>query len=510
MSTTNTAAAGEASSFASLAIGQAIIAILVSIGTGCYIFQTFQSWYRLRHFKGPPIASLTRFWLARHVWGGRMHLDFHDVNQKYGSLARVGPNDLVTSDPAVMRRMLAVRSPYRRSEWYIGVRFDPVQDNIASIRDEERHTELRAIMAPGYAGKDNDDLEGTVDRNIQHLVHLIRSKYTSTDTQAKPMDFGRKVQYFTLDIISDLAYREPFGYLATDSDLYDYIAEVEKVFASALMVTIFPWLNWVLRLSILKAAMPSEKDPLGLGKILGITKKVVAKRFGPDKKVQQDMLGSFIAHGLNREEAESETILQIMAGSDTTATAIRATFLYLVMHPRVVSKLRAEIESSAISSPITDAEARKMPYLQAVIKEGLRIFPPVVGLMSKEVPAGGDVINDRFVPGGTKIGYGAYGIFRNVAMWGDDADAFRPERWLDDTAPDRTREMEATLELIFSYGKYQCLGKNLAMMELNKVFVELLRNFDFQIVNPLQPIRSVCHGIFFQSEMWLTAFERVQ
>lgn len=68
-----------------------------------------------------------------------------------GSLARVGPNDLVTSDPAVMKRMLAVRSPYTRSEWYIGVRFDPVRDNISSIRDETRHTELRAMMAAGVS-----------------------------------------------------------------------------------------------------------------------------------------------------------------------------------------------------------------------------------------------------------------------------------------------------------------------------------------------------------------------
>jgi hypothetical protein len=96
-----------------------------------------------------------------------MHLDFQEVNQKYGmlvpinyalfvlidsgSLARVGPNDLVTSDPAVMKRMLAVRSPYRRSEWYIGIRFDPVRDNIASTRDEDRHTELRAMMAAGVS-----------------------------------------------------------------------------------------------------------------------------------------------------------------------------------------------------------------------------------------------------------------------------------------------------------------------------------------------------------------------
>jgi hypothetical protein len=59
--------------------------------------------------------------------------------------------------------------------------------------------------------------------------------------------------------------------MATDSDMHGYINAVEQVFASALMVTIFPWLNWVLRLRVLKASFPSEKDPLGLGKILGLT-----------------------------------------------------------------------------------------------------------------------------------------------------------------------------------------------------------------------------------------------
>jgi hypothetical protein len=51
---------------------------------GVFLFRTFRRWYRLRHFKGPLIATLSRIWLARHVAGGRMHLDFQEVNQKYG------------------------------------------------------------------------------------------------------------------------------------------------------------------------------------------------------------------------------------------------------------------------------------------------------------------------------------------------------------------------------------------------------------------------------------------
>lgn len=66
-----------------------------------------------------------------------------------GSLARIGLNNLVTSDPAVMGRMLAVRSPYQRLEWYVGMRFDLTRDNIESVMDDDRHTKLRSMMAAG-------------------------------------------------------------------------------------------------------------------------------------------------------------------------------------------------------------------------------------------------------------------------------------------------------------------------------------------------------------------------
>lgn len=155
--------------------------------------------------------------------------------------------------------------------------------------------------------------------------------------------------------------------------------------------------------------------------------------------------------------------------------------LHIITNPRVVNALRAEISAARPSWPvITDAEARKMPYLQAVIKEGLRIFPPVVGLMAKEVPPGGDTFKGVFLPGGTKIGYCAWGIFRRADVWGDDAHEFRPERWLG-VPPDKLQQMEGTLELVFGYGRWQCLGRNVALLELNKVFVEVRSTGDVPV-----------------------------
>lgn len=161
-----------------------------------------------------------------------------------------------------------------------------------------------------------------------------------------------------------------------------------------------------------------------------------------------------------------------MAGSDTTATAMRTTFLYTITTPRVLEKLRKEIASSSISNPIQDAEARQMPYLQAIIKEGLRMCPPIVGLMSKEVPPEGDTINGKFIPGGCSIGYCGFGIFRDKQLWGEDADMFRPERWLEGSSED-LKSAQSTLDLIFGGGRWKCLGRNVAEMELNKVFVEV-------------------------------------
>lgn len=147
--------------------------------------------------------------------------------------------------------------------------------------------------------------------------------------------------------------------------------------------------------------------------------------------------------------------------------------LHIITIPRVYNKLRAEISKTTYSEPIIpDSIGRDLPYLQAVIKEGLRIFPPVAGLMSKQVPPQGDTWKGQFIPGGTSVGYCAWGIFRREDIWGSDAGEFRPERWIE-SPPEKIKEMESALDLIFSYGRWQCLGRPVALMELNKIYVEV-------------------------------------
>lgn len=193
------------------------------------------------------------------------------------------------------------------------------------------------------------------------------------------------------------------------------------------------------------------------------------------------------------------------------------TLLCLLTNPSAYLTLQREIDDAIRTgqlsgAPVVVAEssARALPYLQAVIKEGLRFYPPVMGLGSKQVPAEGDVIHGHFVPAGTQIGMNFFGLMRSRDIWGADADSFRPERWLEAERdqPATARRMAAVVDLDFGSGKYQCLGRAIAVMELNKVFVELLRRFDFALVDPQRPIRARSAIFWVADDFWLRVTKR--
>lgn len=128
--------------------------------------------------------------------------------------------------------------------------------------DELHYSELTRIQ---YSGKEVEDLELTIDKNVRALVDLVQ-KYVATD---KPFDFGRKAQFFTMDVISHLAFGDAFGFLAADTDLYDYCKTFEEQMPKVIFTTIYPWLVTILQWPVIKRSLPSANDALGFGKIMG-------------------------------------------------------------------------------------------------------------------------------------------------------------------------------------------------------------------------------------------------
>ncbi|KAK6070875.1 Pisatin demethylase 7 [Seiridium cupressi] len=335
--------------------------------------------------------------------------------------------------------MSSAKNLYRRGEANKGNRFNPYHDTMFTVLDPEQHDKVKAMVAAASSGRDTPGLESNVDDQVRSLIALIRGKYISSYGKLRPLSLSRISGLFTLDVISKVALGDEFGYL--------------HIF--------------------LKLIEPRETDAYGMGKPMGLTNIAVRKRFAPDTLPQRDMLGSFIHHDLNQQSCETESLFIFVAGSDTTAATIRVTMLHVLSNPRVYHSLKAEvkraIQEGKVSTPITSAEGRALQYLQAVIYEGLRIRPIVSGLIFKSVPLSGDTINGRFLPGGTAVGTNMPSLLRNNHTFAEDADIFRPERFLE-LDSNGLAEMRRNVELQFGCGRRMCAGKPLAQIELNKVF----------------------------------------
>jgi hypothetical protein len=112
-------------------------------------------------------------------------------------------------------------------------------------------------------------MEATIDKQIRIFVDLIEWKYLSTDKQYRPMDLGLKGQFFTLDVISDLAFGKAFGYLEQDDDVFDYIKIIEKYIPVMLIMANVPWLGRLTHTRLFRGLLPKESDKLGFGAFIG-------------------------------------------------------------------------------------------------------------------------------------------------------------------------------------------------------------------------------------------------
>lgn len=299
-----------------------------------------------------------------------------------------------------------------------------------------------------------------------------------------PMDLGREVQYLTLDVISSVGLGKTFGMLRSDSETHDYLESSDEGLVIG-NVAFAMGFGWVTQLPIFgKFLTPSPADSSNFSKMMSTCFRYVDERAASPTDKQTDMLASFMRHGLAGDELRSEALEQIIAGSNTTAGAVRGTLLYVMTNPRVYSKLQREVDDAVREGKapragegfIAASQAKQLPYLQAVIREASRIWPPVVNIFPRDVPLGGDtvIINGEsvFLPDGVCIGYSAHGMHHSEEIYGKDAKAFRPERWFEPD-PAKLARMIQTNDLIFGHGRFHCLGKAVAQVEIGKTVFEV-------------------------------------
>jgi cytochrome P450 len=189
--------------------------------------------------------------------------------------------------------------------------------------------------------------------------------------------------------------------------------------------------------------------------------------------------------GFSMDELWGESNLLIIAGSDTTSTAMAGTFFYLAHNPTTLQKLAKEIRDTFddVEDIVTGPKLSGCTYLRACIDESMRMTPPVAGALPRRVLAGGIDIDGHHIPEGMDVGVPHYAIHHNPSYYPRPFD-YVPERWL--PSPDANPlhdALPAARDAFcpFSIGLRGCIGKGLAYVELTVTIARVLYLYDLRL-----------------------------
>ncbi|KAK2771085.1 trichothecene c-15 hydroxylase [Colletotrichum kahawae] len=383
----------------------------------------------LRKYPGPKLWAASQIPWLRSYTGGLYHVKLRDMHEKYGPVIRVGPNELSFTSPEAWQAIMG----------------HPLRDQEPMIR-------------------------GYIDLLIQRL-------HENSQQGRKAVDICAWFNYTTFDIIGDLTFGEPFGCLQ-QSAMHPW---VELVFAnvktSAMRSALarFPVANHLLPFFVTPQLVRKAAEHKEL------TREKVSKRLTLTDARPDLVHGMIVGKGgltVSREELNENSEGLIIAGSETTATALSGAIFMLTTHPTILKTLADEIRSAFTSeSEMNSINTAHLPYLQAVLEETLRFFPPAPNALPRITPPEGNLVLGEKVPGNTVLSVPHWAMYHSTSNF-SRPDEFIPNRWLDDPqfASDRKECMN-----VFSFGPRNCIGKNLAYVEMRMFLARVIWNFDIEL-----------------------------
>ncbi|KAI0393224.1 cytochrome P450 [Xylariaceae sp. FL0594] len=324
----------------------------------------------------------------------------------------------------------------------------------------------RAILRPAFVRDQISDLQ-CFDRHVRRLVELIPKDGTTFDLQAM-------FSMLTTDIISDFMFGQ-------STDLQANAPEESHRFgryfdASMQKIAYRARLGWITVL---------RSDP-ELDKYSSFMKEFVARFV---KNVRQNaktaerspnerkyvFLDELLKSGESDEVIRDHLISIFTAGRDTTTSVLSYLFFELSRRPDVVATIRTEIKELGHDDPSWE-DLRNMEYLNWVLKEALRLNPPVASNQRQAIrdtilPRGGgpDGKSPVFVEAGTNLRYIPWVFHRRKDLFGEDADEFKPARW---------EKLRVTYEYVpFNAGPRICIGQQFALTQMALITFRLLQAF---------------------------------
>ncbi|KAJ5245807.1 pisatin demethylase [Penicillium chermesinum] len=471
--------------YTALAIPIAVYAVYY-----CILFPLLRT--DLRVIPGPFLAKLTNLHRVLLVRSGVVHEHHIDLHRRHGPLVRLGPNNVSVGSPAAVPVLYNIRTRYPKSDFY------PVMGNMAngkvvptifSTPDESVHEVMKRPIAQVYAMSNLKSYEPLVESTealfIEKLERLADEK--------QPFDLGTWLHWFATDVILEITFGQRLGFLEREQDVDGILQMIEERFWYVAIVGQVPWLDRLLHKNGLMSYLKGLFSTSTVSPVLEFALDQIATRKAerlhhPETKATRR---DFLARFLDIKEANPNIpdiwILSwcqqnVQAGSDSTAITLTSVMYHLLRYPDSMELLMKELKEAHLAHPILWEYVHKLPYLDACIKEALRITPAVGIPLERVAPEGGVHLCGRYFAPGTVLGINAWVVHRDKGVYGDDADSWNPGRWM--TADeDRRKLMDRTL-FSFGGGTRVCLGRNISYLEMYKVIPELLLRFKFDLASP--------------------------
>ncbi|CAD6448794.1 e5128983-b8c8-4d3b-b1ee-a357e9a4f09f [Sclerotinia trifoliorum] len=483
----------------------------------------YRFFHPLRLYPGPFWGTVTRLWYAFQSFNQTELTTYQNLfEETKAPVLRISPTTLLVKSafalPLIYHRT-AVKSRFYSNGGF------PSEPAI-SIRGHQAHSDRRRLVGPPYSYSKIVKAEPLVDKIISAWLTKLRTIFAET---GKSVNMTSWATYFAFDTISEVGFGQALGFVEKEEDVGGLIQSVhDGVEIFGVLAHLYPFVERLTSgpLKSFFTATPDMKN--GMGQLMRWRDKIINARITENEegkeRDQLDLLESFFeartpqGKPLSRTELEAEVLVVLVAGADTTGTSFSSILTDILSSPSDYARMMEEIDtgftSGNLSQPIPKAAevSKHCPFYAACVKESLRLTPSSPALFPREVTADQPplVIDGKTIPIGTEITCCSYITNRDKEIYGEDADIFRPERWLEDN--EKTKMFEK-YNFTWGYGSRVCLGKDLAYMELMKSPLMFFRNFNFKLCAPSKetpgpPRRVILGGLFHWEDIWLDLRKR--
>ncbi|KAK4503146.1 hypothetical protein PRZ48_006573 [Zasmidium cellare] len=475
---------------------------------------------------GPLLARITPLWIFYQCSKNRRPTLDLQLHEKYGSVVRISPNEVIFSNPEYFKTVYGAgssktwgRSPFLLTHNQFAHDYDRL--NMLLENDMDKLRIQRRVFGPVYSTANARKHEALIDNNDRRFAARLKS------LAGQVLDFYVELEYLSLDIFAEMTFGEAFGAVERGDD-GGQMESMSKRWNWIGYIGFIPWLC-KLQHEMMKRNVPFSqfRAPFPVhawaGKKMAQYQTAVASQNDekaataakwsnahimkdtsdggavPQVSMNDDLITpcllddlsivSKTKQGVGKSWATDMAMTNIAAGIDTTSWTLAAVVATVGSNPHAYKKLQAELDAALTSglikknTPIPYEATLSMPYLDACMQEAMRLYPNVAVSLARIVPQEGIGLDGHYIPSGCLVGMNSKQLGLSTEIFGPNTHSFQPERWLT-ASKEQLGEMESR-NLGFGGPSRKCPGKNVAWVAMAKVLAGLFCNFEVEVLNQL-------------------------